>query len=70
LLGFATIPEKLSKSQVQPIIDKIADQLPGCKADLMRRVWQKVQVQFVLTGMIIYLAMVVDLSTLAWKKRG
>jgi hypothetical protein len=52
---------KLSRNQTQYIIDKIADQLPGWKADLMTRARRKVQVQYVMTGMIIYLAMVVDL---------
>jgi hypothetical protein len=46
---------------VQPIVDRIADQLPGWKAELMSRAGQRVQVQFVLTGMLIYLAMAVEL---------
>jgi hypothetical protein len=52
---------------VQPSIDKIVDQLPEWKADLMTRAGCKVQVQFVLTGMIIYLAMAVDLPAWALK---
>ena len=48
---------KLTKEQVQPIIDRIADQLPGWKADLMTRAGRRVLVQSVLTGMLIYLAM-------------
>ena len=50
----------LTKDQIQPIIDRIADQLPGWKADLMTKVGRKVQVQFVLTGMLIYLVMAFD----------
>jgi hypothetical protein len=46
---------------VQPITDKIADQLPGWKADLMSRARRRVQVQYVLTGLLIYLAMAVEL---------
>jgi hypothetical protein len=34
-LGLPLTIKKLTKTQVQPIIDKIADQLPGWKADLM-----------------------------------
>jgi hypothetical protein len=33
----------ISKEQVQPIIDKIADQLPGWKADLMTRAGRVIQ---------------------------
>jgi hypothetical protein len=43
------------------LIDRIADQLPSWKADLMTRAGRKVQVQHVLTSMIIYLAMAIDL---------
>jgi mannosylglycoprotein endo-beta-mannosidase len=32
---------KLTKEQVQPIIDRIADQLPSWKADLMTKGWKK-----------------------------
>jgi hypothetical protein len=52
---------------VQQIIDKIANQLPRWKADLMTRTGRIVQVQFVLTEMMIYLAMVVDLPAWALK---
>jgi hypothetical protein len=52
---------------VQPIVDRIADQLPGWKADLMTRAGRKVQVQPVLTGMLIYLAMAVNIPPWAIK---
>jgi hypothetical protein len=58
---------KLSKEQFQPIIDRISDQLPGWKADLMTRAGRVVQVQHVLTAMFIYLAMAVDLPPWAIK---
>lgn len=60
-LGLPLSIKKLTKDQVQPIIDKIANQLSGWKADLMTKAERKVHVQFVLTGMVIYLAMAVDL---------
>jgi hypothetical protein len=60
-LGLPLSLKKLTRSQVQPIVDRIADQLPGWKAELMSRAGRRVQVQFVLTGMLIYLAMAVEL---------
>jgi hypothetical protein len=49
---------------MQPIFYKIADQLLGWKADLLTKPRRRILVQFIMTGMLIYLAMVVDL--LAW----
>jgi hypothetical protein len=66
-LGLPLSLSKLSRNQTQSIIDKIADQLPGWKADLMTRARRKVQVQYVMTGMVIYLAMAVDLPPRALK---
>jgi hypothetical protein len=57
----------LAKEQVQPIIDRIADQLPSWKADLMIRARRRVLVQSVLTGMLIYLAMAIDFPPWAIK---
>lgn len=37
------------------------EQLEGWKADFMNRAGRRVQVQIVLTGMLIYLAMAIDL---------
>jgi hypothetical protein len=42
-------------------VDKIADQLPNWKADLMTRAGRRVQVQHILTSMTVYLAMAVDI---------
>jgi hypothetical protein len=52
---------------VQPIVDRIADQLPGWKADLLTKPGRKVLIQFVLTDMLIYLAMAIDLPAWALK---
>jgi hypothetical protein len=60
-LGLPLSLKKLTKEQVQPIIDRIADQLPGWKADLMTKAGRMVQVQYVLTAMLIYLIMAFDL---------
>jgi hypothetical protein len=53
---------KLSKAQLQPLIDKVAGLLPAWKANLMTRAGRATQVQFVLIATVIYHMMVVDLS--------
>jgi hypothetical protein len=45
----------------------MADQLPGWKVDLLTRVGRKVHLQFVLTTMLIYLAMALDFPQWAHK---
>lgn len=67
-LGLPLSLKKLTRAQIQSIIDRIADQLPGWKADLMTRAGIKVQIQFVLNGMLIYLAMAIDLPIWAQKE--
>jgi hypothetical protein len=62
-LGLPLTLWKITKEQAQPIIDKFANQLPGWKADLMTRAGRTVQLRFVLTGMLMYLAMAIDLPT-------
>jgi hypothetical protein len=60
-LGLPLSIKKLSKVQSQPLIDRLADLLPGWKADLMTRAGRTIQVQFVLTCTIIYHAMALDM---------
>jgi hypothetical protein len=43
-LGLPLTLKKLTKAQVQPIIDKIANQLHGRKADLLTKAGRKVHV--------------------------
>jgi hypothetical protein len=43
-LGLPLSLKKLTKEQVQPIIDRIADQLPGWKADLLTRAGRRILV--------------------------
>ena len=52
---------------MQPIVDKIANQLPGWKADMLTKAGRSVMVQSVLTGMLIDSAMAVDLPSAAMK---
>lgn len=63
-LGLPLSIKKLTKAQVQPIIDKLANQLPGWKADLMNRDGRVVMVRFIMTLMLVYLANATDLP--AW----
>ena len=66
-LGLPLSLKRLTKEQVQPYIDRIADQLQGWKANLMTKAGRRVQVQFVLIGMLIYLFMVVEFPAWAIK---
>ncbi|WVZ97773.1 hypothetical protein U9M48_043286 [Paspalum notatum var. saurae] len=66
-LGVPLSLKKLSKAQVQSLIDKIADRLPGWKAELMTRAGRAIQFQFVLTPMTIYFSMAMDLPQWAIK---
>jgi hypothetical protein len=61
------LPYQSWKEHLQPIIDRMADLLPGWKADLLTRAGRKIHVQFVLTATIIYLAMALDLPQWAHK---
>jgi hypothetical protein len=59
-LGIPLSLHKLTKEQVQSIIDRVADRLPSWKTDLMTRAGRRIMVQHVLTIMIVYLAMAID----------
>jgi hypothetical protein len=59
--------KKLTRDQLQPIFDRIADQLPGWKAYLLTKPGRRILVQFVMTGMLIYLAMAINLP--AWGQK-
>jgi hypothetical protein len=48
-------------------VDKIANQLPGWKANLLTKAGRSVMVQSVLAGMLIYIAMAVDLPSATMK---
>lgn len=66
-LGLPLSTKKLTRAQIQPFIDRIANRLPGWKANLLTKAGWKVLVQFVLTSMLVYLAMAVDLPPWAIK---
>jgi hypothetical protein len=48
-------------------VDKIANQLPEWKADLLTKAGRSVLVQSVLTGVLIYSAMAIDLPSTSLK---
>jgi len=66
-LGVPLFPLKLTLAQVQPLLDKVADRLPGWKADLLTNASRCILVQFVLTSMMIYLLLALDLPPQALK---
>jgi hypothetical protein len=66
-LGLPLTLKRLSRFQIQPFIDRIADQLPGWKADLLSKPGRKTLVQYVFTSMLIYLAMAIDIPAWGWK---
>jgi hypothetical protein len=59
--------KKLNKAQLHPFIDRLANSLPGWKADLMTKAGRAVQVQFVLTANVVYHVMALDLPPWALK---
>lgn len=66
-LGLPLSLKKLTKAQLQPYIDRLAARLPGWKAELLTKEGRKVLVQHVLTPMLIYLVMAIDLPPWAIK---
>jgi hypothetical protein len=66
-LGLPLTLKKPTRDQIQPFIDKIGDQMPEWKADLLSKLGRKILVQYVFTSMIIYLATAVDITAWGWK---
>jgi len=60
-LGLPLSLKKLTRAQLQPLIEKVAGRLPGWKADLMSRAGRATYVQSVLTSILIYYAIALDL---------
>jgi hypothetical protein len=65
-LGLPLSISKLKRAQLQPLIDRLADLLPGWRADLMKRAGRAVHVQFVITATIF--ACAVPCSSKLWIK--
>src|SRR5688572_28177340 len=61
-LGLPLSIRKLSKADLQPIIGRIADMLPGWKAALMTMAGRSILVKAVLTAVPIYKLIALDVS--------
>jgi hypothetical protein len=59
-LGLPLSNQKLRKTDLMPWIEKIADKLPGWKAGLMNRVGHVTMVRFVLSAILIYLLIAIN----------
>jgi hypothetical protein len=66
-LGLPLSIKKLTRSQVQSVIDNVASSLLRWMAELMNRASRAVHVQFVMTVKIIYAAIALDLPLWAIK---
>jgi len=60
-LGLPLTIHKPTKNDLLPLIDKVADYLPGWKASLMNRSGRLIMVRVVLTAVPIYLMIAMDL---------
>jgi hypothetical protein len=66
-MGLPLTLKRLSMVQIQPFIDRIADQLLGWKDDLLLKPGRKTLVRYVFISMMIYLAMAIDIPAWGWK---
>jgi hypothetical protein len=62
-LGVPLSVRRLNKQHIHQFIDRIADRLPGWKAELLTKSGRLILVQATLTSMMIYLAMALDLPS-------
>ena len=62
-LGLPLSLKKLNRAQLQPLIEKVADHLPGWKADLISRAGLATYVQSVITSTLIYYSMALELRS-------
>ena len=60
-LGVPLSPHKLTKAQAMSIVERVADRLPSWKADLLTKVGRVILVQYVLTSMLIYILLALEL---------
>jgi len=65
--GVPLSPHKITKAQAQPIVEKIADRLSSWKADLLTKAGRLILVQYVLTSMLIYILLALELPPCALK---
>jgi len=60
-LGLPLTKHKPTKNDLLPLVDKVADYLPGWKASLLNRSGRLIMVKVVLTAVPIYLMIAMDL---------
>ena len=60
IFGFPAVDKEDYKAESQPIIDKIPDMLPGWKVALLNTVGRSVLIHAVLTIMVIYMLIAMD----------
>ena len=60
-LGVPLSPHKLTKAQAMSIVERVADRLPSWKADLLTKAGRVILVQYVLTSMLIYILLALEL---------
>ena len=59
--GVPLSPHKITKAQAQPIVEKIADRLSSWNADLLTKAGRLILVQYMLTSMLIYILLALEL---------
>ena len=60
-LGVPLSPHKLTKAQAMSIVERVVDRLPSWKADLLTKAGRVILVQYVLTSMLIYILLALEL---------
>ena len=60
-LGVPLSPHKLTKAQAMSIVERVADRLPSWMADLLTKAGRVILVQYVLTSMLIYILLALEL---------
>ena len=60
-LGVPLSPHKLTKAQAMSIVERVADRLPSWKADLLTKAGRVILVQYMLTSMLIYILLALEL---------
>jgi hypothetical protein len=69
-LGILLSIRKLANSDLLPLVDKVADKLPGWKANLLSRAGRLVMVKTVLSSVPIYLMLALELPKWVFKAIG
>jgi hypothetical protein len=66
-LGLPLSTKKLTRNQIQSIVDQVAALLPGWKAELMSRARMAIYVQFVMSAKMVYACTALEIPSWAIK---